>query len=57
MKKKPIRTVLMIKTEEYVRKHNLNNPDNPINDITSEVLELVANKQWSEVRTTQNIAN
>jgi hypothetical protein len=57
MKKKPIRTVLMLKTEEYVRKHNLINPDNPIEDITSEVLELVANKHWSEVITTKTIAN
>ena len=47
----------MLKTEEYVRKFNLNNPATPIEDITSEVLELVANKRWTEVRTTQTIVN
>jgi hypothetical protein len=47
----------MLRTEEYVRKYNLNNPATTIEDITSEVLELVANKRWSEVRTTQTIIN
>ena len=47
----------MLKTEDYVRKFNLNNPATPIKDITSEVLELVANKRWSKVRTTQTIVN
>ena len=47
----------MLKTEDYVRKFNLNNPATPIKDITSEVMELVANKRWSEVRITQTIIN
>ena len=47
----------MAKAEEYVRKFNLDNPATPIEAITSDVLELVANKRWSEVRTTQTIIN
>ena len=57
IKKKSIRTVLMAKAEEYVRKFNLDNPATPIEALTSDVLELVANKRWSEVRITQTIIN
>ena len=47
----------MAKAEEYVRKFNLDNPATPIEALTSDVLELVANKRWSEVRITQTIIN
>ena len=57
IKKNSIRTVLMAKAEEYVRKFNLDNPATPIEALTSDVLELVANKRWSEVRITQTIIN
>ena len=48
MKNNPVRTVLMVKAEEYVEKYNLDNPDNPI-AFSSEILELVAKTSWTEV--------
>ena len=44
IKNNPIRTVLMIKAEEYVRKFFEDYPATPIEAITSDLLELVAKK-------------
>jgi hypothetical protein len=56
IKNNPIRTELMIKAEAYVRKFNEDHPASPI-EVTSDVLELVAKKCWTEVRITQTIIN
>ena len=50
IKNNPVRTVLMVKAEEHVEKFNLDNPDTPIANITSEILELVAKTSWTEVQ-------
>ena len=45
----------MIKAEEYVRKFFEDYPATPIEAITSDLLELVAKKSWTEVRITLTI--